>query len=248
MKNNSLKVFLFIAFTVILASCSKKQPPVAYFEPVTPTYTKVTITVDGRENEDGADYTINWGDGTTEVKKLTSGSTFSITHDYSNYITPVLSGGDDYKTSVQIALKVESENGEITNLERSVEVTVPAPSSLTYQLFANGGSNTYSAVPTYNNLASNRIEILENGALPSLTLTCPKAVGTYSSHSSTGTSLFFQGSGVNYASYFTYSSGTITVTEVNSGRIKGTFSGECYRSDGVLSYLDVRNGSFNINF
>jgi hypothetical protein len=248
MKNNNLKLVLSLFVTLVLSACNKKQPPVAYFEPITPTYTKVSISVDGTENEDGADYTIDWGDGTKEEKTLTSGSKFILTHDYGNFFAQPTVGADDSKSYPTISLEVQSENGQITNLERTIEVIVPAPSIISYQLFSNGGSSTYTATPTYNSLSSNRVEISENGSLPTLILTCPKAVGTYTFHSSTGSSIFFTGSSVNYASYFTSGSGTITVTEVNAGRIKGTFSGECYRSDGQPFFLDVRNGSFNLLF
>jgi hypothetical protein len=248
MKNKLSYTFLLLLFVGTLSSCNKKKPPFAYFEPISPAFSKITIEVDGTANEDGAEYIIDWKDGTKDVKILTTGSTFTLTHDYSNFL-PEHSGwgNSDEQNSVNIVLTVESENGLSQEFSRTIDVIIPAPSKISYEIHYNGNYDIYSASPTFTDISSNRILINENAALPNLLLTCPKAVGTYRSpHSSTGSSLFLENGAVDYSSYFGSGSGIITVTEANSNRIKGTFSGECFRTDGQPNYLDIRNGTFNI--
>jgi hypothetical protein len=255
MSRTLLYPLFFTCLTIILSvtSCKKKEYPVAKFNSSYDESTNtLSIIIDGSNNE-AADYNIDWGDGSPD-EKVSVTNTKTLTHVY-NAPAPIL-----YETQsvvYRVTLTVESSEGLESYYSEPVAIFVdelpPIPSSTLTYTITGTSTSTYTASPIYSNNGGNYLLIDENSGVLDCILRVPKQIGTFyssSSSGSTGSYLMIDNNPDYWTSYTLDGYATITVTNLTTSQMTGTFSGNVKKDNGggsSGSYL-ISNGSFTIYF
>jgi hypothetical protein len=254
MSKTLLHPLFFTCLGIILsfASCKKKEYPVAKFNSSFNESTNtLTIVIDGSNNE-SADYNVDWGDGSPE-EDVSVTNTKTLTH---VYVAPAPILDETQYLAYRVTLTVETPEGLESYYSEPVAIFVdvlpPLPTNTLTYTITGTGSNTYTVTPTYSYSSGNYLIIQENSSYLDCVLRVPKQLGTYYSNSSSGSSgsyLLIDDSPGIWASYTLSGNATISVTNLTTSQMSGTFSGTVQRDYGTsVGQYQITNGSFTIYF
>ena len=243
----SIQLVVFVAMLSTLMGCGNDVPPLTYFErDFSYDYNKLKISVKGSEGDGGGKYSIDWGDGSPVQSYQQSASAgFSLEHDYSSSLPArddrYYDGTKSYKVTVT---STGSKGGNKSSCSRAFEMVVPkiGSTSLSYSYQGNNYQGLDAEVTGGN---ASAILVEEQNSTIVCRLSVPKTTGTFSVKNSNICSIEIVNKNINkiYTSKDPMASGTIVVTEANSARIIGSFSGTCYNGGSSIS---VSNGTFEI--
>jgi hypothetical protein len=243
----SIQLVVFVAMLSTLMGCGNDVPPLTYFErDFSYDYNKLKISVKGSDGDGGGKYSIDWGDGSAIESYQQSGNAgFSLEHDYSLSLPARDDRYYDGTKSYIVTVTGTGSKGKKSSCKRAIEMVVPkiGSTSLSYNYQGSSYQGLDAEVTGGN---SNVIFVEEQNSTIVCRLSVPKTTGNFSVKSSSNIcSIEIVNKNINktYTSKDPLATGSIVVTEANSARIKGTFSGTCYNGG---SSINISNGSFEI--